>query len=423
MLWSLVALVAVGTSAVLIAQSLAADLELREASLRGGAFARNVVARLVNAELRAGSADQSRAIDEALRTRFRDGTLIHVKVWSEEGVVLWADRDELIGKRFDLGVDIRALFGTLDVIAELSNLSKEENRGERRAGELLEVYAGSFDRDNQAVVVESYWSTARLHRDEVAILVRFVPLSLGALLLYSVAMLSVAVSFARRMDGAHAERSAMLRHALSASDLERRRIARELHDGLIQDIAGLGYTLPLVAAELPSTAVAARKTLEDVTTGLQSDIASLRSVLAEVYPVDLSQEGLPAAVEKLAERARESGLQVDVALEASPADLPPEAARLVYQIVREGLHNAAKHAEAATVTLVVAIDRGDVVVTVTDDGKGLSGRASDEGHFGLRLLQDTVRDVGGKVSLRNLQSGGTQLTARFPRSFGQNWPV
>ena len=79
--------------------------------------------------------------------------------------------------------------------------------------------------------------------------------------------------------------------------MERRKISRELHDGLIQDLTSLGYSLPAVAAELPADAAAARAVLDSVGRRLRGDIASLRGVLTDLYPVGLAREGsaeLPA---------------------------------------------------------------------------------------------------------------------------------
>ena len=413
---SLIVLIVVGVGTVLVARALAADIALREASVRGAAFAHSVVAPLVNAQVRAGPNAQTETLANLMHTRIRDGSIVHMKLWSRAGSVIWSDESDLIGRSYALEDEVSALFGTEDVTAAVSDLSKVENVEERSRGELLEVYAGAHDADGVPLVFESYWSTDRMVDDQEAIVRRFAFLGIGTLLLFQIALLPLATALARRVDRARAERSTMLRHALSASDLERRRIARDLHDGLVQDLAGLGYALPSVLDQLPPEAEDARRVLGSVSVQLHRDVTALRGLLVDVYPSSLSGGGLQPAVEELAKRARESGLHVSVVVDTALTDTSPEVAKLVYRVAREALRNVVRHAHATQASVVADVVGDQAVVTVSDDGTGMHGIPTPSGHVGLRLLTDTLADVGGGIRLSSPPGGGTTVCATFPLS-------
>src|SRR3954468_23336064 len=309
---SLLVLLAVGLASFVVARNLAEDTALKEARVRGAAFARGVGAPLVNEGVRTGDATQMSRLNEVLRNRLVDGSIVHIKVWDRTGRVIWADEHGLPGRIFPLEPAVAALFGTNNVIAESSHLEGAENQLERSEAPLVEVYTGVEDADGVPLVFESYWSTDRVDADRREILSRLAPLSLGSLLLLGMAMLPLAVSLARRVDRAKAQHGRMLELAVTGADLERRRIVRNLHDGLVQDLAGLGYAIPLVTAKLPPTEKSepARRALAELATAVERDVASLRTLITDVYPTSLRQGGLQDAVDVLVRSARTTELSV-----------------------------------------------------------------------------------------------------------------
>ena len=421
LLWSLIALTVCAGGVSLAVKAAARDIAVRDASTHGISFARDVVAPLINAAVRRGDPGSDRILEAVVSNPLRDDALVRIKVWGEGGRVIWSDVRELHGQTFTLEPEESALFGTTSTVASLSDLSKEENEHEQGYEELLDVYVAADDADGKPILVESYWTSDRILRDEIVISTRILPLAIGALVLFILAVIPLALSLARRVDQAQAERSSLLRHALAASDLERRKISRELHDGLIQDLTSLGYSLPAVAAELPAQSTSARGVLESVGRRLQGDIASLRALLTDLYPLGLAREGLEAAVEQLAGPVRAEGVDVNLEVDARLKDVSAEATQLAYHVVREGLRNVAKHAHARTVSVVATVDGSDVVVTVDDDGVGGPFPVPEKGHLGLRLLQDDVADIGGEVSLSAGPGGGARLRARFPQRFAWSW--
>src|SRR3954453_6598941 len=395
---SLVALLAIGVGTLFIAKSVAERAALREAKTRGAALARVVAGPLVNADLRRGDAVRLGGLNAALRTRLREGSIVHMKVWAEDGSILWSDEHSLRGRRYHLAPSVRKLFGTTQVVAELSRLDKAENELETDPAPLLEVYAGATDADGEPVVFESYWADERVNSDRQAILDRLAPVALGSLVLFELAVFPLALSLGRRVDRGQSERNKMLRHAISAADLERRRISQDLHDGVVQDLAGVAFALLSIRAQLAPGpgADGARHVIDELKAVVQRDIAGLRTMLTETYPPGLEEDGLVSAVNALAKRAGRSGVVVTVDVDAVAGERPDDV-RLVYRVIREGLRNVARHAQATTATVTAVRRDDDIVISVADNGRGPGNTAIPRGHLGLRVLADLLHDVDGSL--------------------------
>ncbi len=410
-------MIILGVATVLIGEQIAKEGALQDARLRGATIADSIAGPLVDRRVREKDPGAAEGLDRAMRARMRDGTLSHVKLWSEDGTILWSDERALVGRRYPLDGDVEELFGSSEVTANVSDLSAAENALERSEGELLEVYAGARDSDGQPFVFEAYMTTDRMRAYERRLITEILPLSIGGLLLFELAILPLAVSLARQVEKGEVERNRMLQHNLLVSEQERRHLAQDLHDGVIQDLAGLSFALPLVAAHLPDDpqAAQARGVIERVSITLQTDVAALRSMLTEIYPPDLAApQGFLRAVEDLAQVLREQGTEVDVRI---PDDhfVDLETRRLAYGVIREGLRNVHKHAHADHAWVELRRDGPLVRVVVTDDGVGVrTDRRVEEGHLGLTLLGDTLVDFGGLLTVAPAPGGGTVLDAAFP---------
>jgi signal transduction histidine kinase len=421
---SVTAMVALGTVTVLVDQRLAESTTLSEVERLTSQFSRNVVAPLVDSEFRTGApGDKRRTIEALLRNRMSDGSIVHIKLWAQGGRVLWSDESDLIGQVFALGEDENALFGTRSVISDLSHLDKVENATEAGEAPLLEVYAAATDADGQPLLFEAYWATNQLQAEQNATLTRTVPVSLGVLLVFLVVVLWLAYTLARDVERKEIQRRELVGDALAASELERGRLAQDLHDGVIQDLSGLSYAIPALVAELPEEARSSQRVLEQVGVILQRDVAALRSLLTDVYPADLDAGGLVPEIHVLAARTGERGVDVHVLVAAEVAGISLDVSRLTYRVVREGLRNVVAHADASQAWVRALVADGSVVVEVEDDGRGVAGSpvestadvtSDSSGHVGLRLLSQTLHRVGGRLTLTEGVSGGALLRATFP---------
>jgi signal transduction histidine kinase len=214
----------------------------------------------------------------------------------------------------------------------------------------------------------------------------------------------------------------MTEHALRASELERRRIAQELHDGVVQDLAGVGFVLSAVRRELRAVPIpdGARATLDEVGDMVQRDVSALRSMMIDIYPPNLARDGVLAAVHELAEHGSARGLGVRVETSGN-LDMPLSSAQIVYRVVREGLHNVVKHAAATRAIVTLRCAHRVLTVRVADDGRGVDETATlDPGHLGLHMLHEALSDFGGRLRLRNGVLGapgeldGAVLEVRLP---------
>jgi signal transduction histidine kinase len=200
------------------------------------------------------------------------------------------------------------------------------------------------------------------------------------------------------------ELAASRRRIVAAADEARRRIERDLHDGIQQRLIALTFSARAMMrrppGELPEMAAELSEGLRDV-----SD--ELREVSRGIHPTILTEAGLGPALRALARRS-DVPVDVDVRLdERLPA--PVEAA--AYYIASEALTNIAKHAEANVVQLTAAHDDGILTLDVRDDGIGGVDASRGSGILGLT---DRVEALGGTISIASPPRGGTTLAVRLP---------
>lgn len=251
-------------------------------------------------------------------------------------------------------------------------------------------------------------------RDERAVLVGLVAAGVAAAVGMA-GLTSLLHRLARRVDRAQAERQRLLQRAVEAGDVERRRLAQDLHDGVIQDLAGVAYAFDALSEQVrdrpPALALVQRA--GDL---VHRDVLALRTLLTDLYPPDLDGDGLEHAVARMLDECEREGLRTALRV-SSPLALDETTAQVAYRVVRESLRNVVKHAGARSVSVLLQRSEDRLVVRVEDDGRGFDATAPPlEGHVGLRVLRDAVTDVGGQVELRSGSGGGTVVDASLPLS-------
>jgi two-component system, NarL family, sensor kinase len=360
---------------------------------------------------------RSRArVDRVVRGRVLRDDLTRVKIWSADGRILYSDRRELLGSRYRLGADEHAVLRDGGVDAGVSDLSRPENRFERGAGKLLEVYLPLRTPGGRPLLFETYLRYSGVTATGRDLWLSFVPALLGALLVLQLIQLPLARSLARRVEAAHREREGLLRRSLDASELERRRIAADLHDGTVQELVGATYALSAARERLDPESSAAAE-LERAAETCRAAVRELRNLLVEIYPPRLRDAELASVLEDLVTPLAKRG--IDTSVEAPPdLRLPYEVTALIYRTAREAVRNAADHADPRKVGVRVAGENGRFVLSVVDDGSGfVPGEAlarPAQGHFGLRLLSDQVRDAGGTLEIDSRPGGGTTVRVEVP---------
>ena len=195
---------------------------------------------------------------------------------------------------------------------------------------------------------------------------------------------------------------------VTAGDVERRRLERNLHDGAQQRLVTVSLSLRLALGKLESDSVAARATLADAREELAIALDELRELARGLHPAVLVDHGLGAAIDLLAGRA-----PVAVELAEIPDErLPEPVEAAAYYLIAEALTNVAKYARASKVRIRIAAAGARIIVEVSDDGVG---GADPVNGSGLRGLADRVEALGGSLQVVSPAGGGTSLRAEIPR--------
>ncbi len=230
-------------------------------------------------------------------------------------------------------------------------------------------------------------------------------------------LLSFAASAATAVATAQSVAEDRSRETIAATERERGRWARELHDESLQSLAGLRVLLSAARRSEPGELDALLvKGIEQV----DSAIAEMRRLIADLRPSALDQLGLGAALEALGERtgsgaAIEVQVVLDLAFEAgrSESRLCGEIEDAAYRLVQEALSNTVHHAEAKRVVVEVREESDFLRVRVSDDGKGIDPRAPTKG-FGLIGMRERAELAGGDRELRSAPGEGTTILAAIP---------
>ncbi len=216
---------------------------------------------------------------------------------------------------------------------------------------------------------------------------------------------------------AEAARVDLLRRLGSSQDDERRRIARELHDHLGQELTTLTLGLNALDSELPAESPA-RQRLRLLQETVDRLSRQSHALALELHPTILSDLGLGAALEMLVRQWSERiGVSVDYHFAAKTLKCTPDVEMTVFRIVQEALTNVAKHARASHASVIVEYSEGQLVAIVEDDGVGFC-RESHEviGRLGLAGMSERVFLVGGTLHVESSPDAGTTIRARIPCS-------
>lgn len=401
---ALVAVVIISFLGVLLFQKLGEDEAIRDAKDQTRASAMWAVEPALQESILIGDAAALRRLDDVVRQRVRGTSVVRVKIWDRTGRIIYSDEARLIGARYPLSAEELEEFGGNRIDAEVSNLDEPENRFERQFGELVEVYAAITTPGGEPLLYEEYYRSSFVDARARRIFREFGFISLGALILLALVQLPLAWQLAHRVRRAQRERLELLQRAVEASERERRRIAADLHDGIVQDLAGVSYSLSAVASSAPGDIA---PTLREASSQTRQVLRELRSLLVEIYPPDLRREGLEAALTDLLAPCSSRGLETRLSVNG---ELSPEVEQLFFRAAQEALRNVVKHAGAERVEVEVARRDGVATLRVEDDGSGFNPEEKvDASSFGLRVLRDLVREVGGDLEIDSQPGRGTAV--------------
>jgi signal transduction histidine kinase len=195
-----------------------------------------------------------------------------------------------------------------------------------------------------------------------------------------------------------------------AREEERKRLRRDLHDGLGPALAALTLHVDALRNRLDAPAVDAD--LLRLRSGIQGTVLDVRRMVEGLRPPALDELGLPGAVEQLADRLTAgTDLLVDVAI-VGPLALPAAVEVAAYRVAQEALTNVVRHAGAQRACVRVRVDGGELVLEVTDDGTGTP--APRDGGVGLGSMRERAEELGGRLEVTGRPGRGTRVVARLP---------
>ena len=393
-----------------VSRSVGTERAIDEARTVTRISAQGIVAPTLHDDLIRMEASALQEAHDTIRTHVLGGSLVRVKIWAEDGTIVYSDEPRLIGERFELSEDQRAAFATGTGRASVSPLDTAENRFEVES-DLLEVYQPIETVEGSPLLFEAYFRYSDVTDVGRRLWALFAPVAIAALLALELVQLPFAWRMARTLQASHEERERLLRQAIGASELERRRIGQELHDGVMQDLSGVSFSL---ASQGQSTTVDPAAVAE-AAESIRASITSLRSLLVEISPRELTDDGLEYAIRDLMAGLPARGVQTALEVGLAGSYVDDDAAALGYRVVQEALHNAVSHAGATAVKVVLSASDAELEVVVDDNGRGFAsddaGDRLTEVRDGLELLGGRLTEAGGSLEVLSAIETGTRVIA------------
>jgi signal transduction histidine kinase len=219
------------------------------------------------------------------------------------------------------------------------------------------------------------------------------------------------------------EREELLRKEAEASERERTKIAGDLHDGVVQNLAGLAFALSAEASQIKAQPGAMEgrseliELLERSATETRGAMKDLRTLIIDLAPPTLRREGLQAALIEVLAEIKRKGTNTQL-------DLPPnlrlrkDRSALIFRVAQEVLRNVAAHAQAKNVSVELTTEDSSAILCIQDDGKGFSeadvARRRADGHLGTSAIVDLAEEAGGALTIDSQPGRGTLVVLTLP---------
>jgi signal transduction histidine kinase len=218
-----------------------------------------------------------------------------------------------------------------------------------------------------------------------------------------------------RLQSADEARRLLLARLVRTQEEERRLIAGDIHDDIVQVMTAVSVRLAVLRSVLPADDDRVAK-LVGLETTVAEAIARLRRLLFDLRPSTLDEHGLGAALLEVASRAEDEGMRIEVD-DRLEETLPTETAVVLFRIAKEALANARKHAGASTHVVTIEDHESGCLLTVSDDGRGFDPETlgPQAGHLGLASMRERAEMAGGWLRIESSPGHGTRLGCWLPR--------
>lgn len=286
--------------------------------------------------------------------------VLRIVVWDATGRILYATQPGLAGTRARPDAAMRRALRTGTTQSQVGDPQRPGNRFDDETR--LDVYEPITTAGGRRLIVQACRRLASVSADSRELLGAFAPFLIGGALLLQLVNLPLTLRLMRRVRAARRKEHELLQRAVAASDRERRRLASDLHKGVVQDLAGMSMSLAAAARTANGRGDGATaEPLNEVAAESRRTTRVLRHVLVDIYPPNLRRAGLAGALGDLLETVRRREIAVD-------------------------------------------------------DGRGFDplGPPPPDGHVGLAMMRDLVEDAGGELAVASAPGAGTVVRARIP---------
>lgn len=209
------------------------------------------------------------------------------------------------------------------------------------------------------------------------------------------------------------------RRLITEREAERKALARELHDQIIQDLLSYIYQLEEIENETADETL--RRELVEARNGIREVVGSLRQMCSDLRPPTIDNHGLSAAIRSLTSQwSEQCGIQVELGIDPALGRLPEPIELSVFRIIQEGLNNVRKHSDATRVSLILQrTPTASLVVHLVDNGRGMAApidlaSLTEQKHFGLVGISERVSLLGGALQVTSSPDGGLELQIEIP---------
>jgi two-component system, NarL family, sensor kinase len=414
---SVALLVVVASIGAVLLRKVATGEALQDARAVTVAFGQGVLREHITAGVLDGDRTAVAALDRAVHERVLGRPIVRVKVWTPDGRIAYSDARALIGQHFPLARDLRETLSDGAVRADVSDLSRPENRFERGQGRLVEVYLPLRLAGGRRVMVEAYHPAASIDAASSRIWRTFLPVPIALLIALAAVQLPLAWSHTRGIRAQAKERERLARQTAHALEVQRGRLAVAVHKGVAQELAGVAYEMQAAAITPPEATAESdlRRLLHRGAVTCLRSMTTLRELLVDPLPGQPATQDLQTAIEVLAGPLRDRGIEVCVEVRVD-RPIPDATAELIFRAGRHAVRSI--HPRARTVRIALTADQGTVTLVVEDDGRGPDDdehRRDGDRPASLRALRDTLAARGGSLSITPERGGGTRVTAAVPR--------
>ena len=213
--------------------------------------------------------------------------------------------------------------------------------------------------------------------------------------------------------------------ALDYQEMDRKRIANELHDTSLQDLTHIIHQIELSSLYIDIDPIKAKLELEDVNNQIRRVIQDIRNTIFNLRPMSFDDLGLSEAIDQYIDFLQKK-YAIDIFVHVDDIEYLDIKKKLnIYRIIHECLMNSAKHADANKIELLLKDEKAEIYISIKDDGIGFEKKKniSDENnkHYGLAIVKDRVSYLNGKYSITSDENKGTHIEVRIPNKKGVSY--